>query len=287
MTTLDRRLNAFRADLADIRLKGKVDAPRFAEGKPYRVIDPVVDLRRHPAPDSGVDSQALYGEIIHVFDDIEGFGWGQLESDGYVGHVSMNSLMPGVLSPTHIVSVPRTFLYPGPDMKLPVTKALSMGSRLTVTGVAETRGTKYLRLETGECCIAGHASPLDEPAADPVAIASCLLETPYLWGGRSAFGIDCSGLVQLCHAMCGVPLPRDSDMLASSAGRQIGEGADHEPLKRGDLVFWKGHVAMVEDPDTIIHASGHVMKVVREPLDKAIERIGYLYGLPTAWRRLD
>jgi cell wall-associated NlpC family hydrolase len=234
-----------------------------------------------------VDSQALYGEMVRIFDDMEGFGWAQLETDGYVGHVAMNALVPGALEATHIVSVPRTFLYPGPDMKVPVTGRLSMGSRLCASGEAETRGTKYLRLETGECVVAGHARLVDDHGMDPVAIAARLVETPYLWGGRSAFGIDCSGLVQLSHAMCGVALPRDSDMLASGAGRQIGEGAQHEPLKRGDLVFWKGHVAMIEDANTIIHASGHVMQVVREPLDLAIERIGYMYGLPTVWRRIE
>jgi cell wall-associated NlpC family hydrolase len=286
MTTLDRRLHAFRPDLADARLKGQVEARAFSEGNVFRIVDPVIDIRRHPAPDSGVESQALYGETVRVYDDIEGFGWGQLETDSYVGHVPMNALKSGTLSTTHVVSAPRTFLYPGADMKFPVTKALSMGSRLMVAGETETRGTKYFKLESGEYLIAGHATPINEHASDPVWVAARLLETPYLWGGRSAFGIDCSALVQLTHAMCGIYLPRDSDMLANGAGRQIGEGADHEPLKRGDLVFWKGHVAMLEDDTSIIHASGHAMQVVREPLNKAIERIGYLYGLPTMWRRI-
>lgn len=287
MTALDRRLHAFRPDLADARLKGQVEARAFSEGALYRIVDPVIDIRRHPAPDSGVESQALYGETVRVFDDIEGFGWGQLETDSYVGHVPMNALLPGPLKATHVVSVPRTFLYPGPDMKFPVTKALSMGSRLIVASEAETRGTKYLRLESGECLIAAHARPVNDHENDPVAVAARLLETPYLWGGRSAFGIDCSALVQLSHALCGIALPRDSDMLAAGAGRQIGEGADHDPLECGDLVFWKGHVAMLEDENTIIHASGHAMQVVREPLEKAIDRIGYMYGLPTVWRRID
>ena len=285
--TLDRRLNAYRPDLADTRLKGWVEAQHFADGTLYRVVGSLIDLKRHPAPDSAIENQALFGEAIRIFDDMEGFGWGQLQTDGYVGHVPMNSLMPGTLEATHIVSAPRTFLYPGPDMKFPVTMHLSMGSRLVVTGEAETRGTKYFRLESGECIVAAHARPVAEKASDPIAVAARLLETPYLWGGRSAFGIDCSGLVQLSHAMCGISLPRDSDMLASGAGRQIGEGNVHEPLKRGDLVFWKGHVAMLEDAKTLLHASGHVMQVVREPLNMAIERIGYLYGLPTVWRRLD
>ncbi len=285
--TLDKRLNAFRPDLADERLRGRVDAPRFVAGVPMQVIDPVIDIRREPRPDARVDSQALYGETVLLFEDLEGFGWAQLQTDNYVGYVPMNTLSQTLTPPTHIVSAPRTFLYPGADMKFPSTKTLSIGSHINVVGEAETRGTRYLKLTSGEYVIAVHARPLNDHAIDPVTIALRLLETPYLWGGRSAFGIDCSGLVQLSHAMCGNALPRDSDMLAKSAGRQIGGGATHEPLQRGDLVFWKGHVAFMEDEHTLLHASGHAMAVVREPYLAALERIKGMYGLPTSYRRIE
>lgn len=285
--TLDNRLNAFRPDLADERLRGQVEAPRFVAGVPMQVIDPVIDIRREPRPDACVDSQALYGETVLLFEDLEGFGWAQLQTDNYVGYVPMNALSQTLTPPTHIISAPRTFLYPGADMKFPTTKSLSMGSLLTVIGDAETRGTRYLKLTSGEYIIATHARVINDHAADPVTVALRFLEAPYLWGGRSAFGIDCSGLIQLSHAMCGNTLPRDSDMLASSAGRQIGEGATHEPLQRGDLVFWKGHVAFMEDEHTLLHASGHAMAVVRESFQEAIERIRALYGLPTSYRRIE
>lgn len=284
--TLDKRLNAFRADLADERLMGKVQAARFVGGIPMQVIDPVIDIRRHPRPDAPVDSQALFGETVLIFEDFEGFGWAQLQTDNYVGYVPMNALTQKLSAPTHIVTVPRTFLYPGADIKFPTTKCLSIGSLLNVTGGPETSGTRFHKLASGECIIASHTRPIMEHFTDPISIALRFLETPYLWGGRSAFGIDCSGLVQLAHALCGNALPRDSDMLAKSAGHQIGEGVAHEPLLRGDLVFWKGHVAFMEDANTLLHASGHAMAVLREPYLPALERIKAMYGLPTSYRRI-
>jgi cell wall-associated NlpC family hydrolase len=283
---LDKRLNAFRPDLADERLRGQVEAAKFVVGRPMQIIDAVIDIRREPRPDAPVDSQALYGEAVLLFEDLEGFGWAQLQTDGYVGYVPMNALTQNTTPPTHMVSAPRTFLYPGADMKFPVTKVLSIGSRLTIVGEAETRGTRYLKLASGECIIANHVRPIHERSSDPLSLAARFIDTPYLWGGRSAFGIDCSALVQLSHALCGNALARDSDMLAQSAGRQIGEGADHEPLQRGDLVFWKGHVAFMEDAQTLLHASGHAMAVVREAYVPALERIKAMYGLPTIYRRI-
>ncbi len=286
MSGLDKRLNAYRPDLADMRLAELVSATKFVSGRLMQISDPVADIRREPRPDAPVDSQGLYGEKVLVFEDREGWCWVQLQTDGYVGYMAHNALTSRLSSATHIVSVPRTFLYPGPDMKYPVTTALSMGAGLCVTGEAETRGTKYLKLASGESIIASHTIMADARPSDPVAVALRLLETPYLWGGRSGFGIDCSGLVQLSHALCGRALSRDSDMLRDGAGAHIGHGADHPPLKRGDLVFWKGHVAMMIDETNIIHASGHTMSVVREGFTDAVKRIEPMYGLPLAFRRI-
>ena len=285
MTIPDCRTNAYRPDLADERLRGLVNADAFVRGVANQVCAAVADIRRSPSPDAPVDTQALFGETVQVFEDHEGWCWVQLDSDSYVGYMAHNALTSKIEAITHIVAAPRTFLYPGPDMKFPATAALSMGSRLRVAGQAETRGTRYHLLSSGEAVIAAHAQPIEDRIADPVSVAARLIETPYLWGGRTAFGIDCSGLVQLSHAMCGNPLPRDSDMLCANAGALIGEGADHPQLERGDLVFWKGHVAMMENGTIMLHASGHTMSVVREPFDEAVARIGHLYGLPLAYRR--
>jgi cell wall-associated NlpC family hydrolase len=286
LTARDPRLHAFRTDLADERLRGEVDAPRFVSGRPARIRVAVADIRNAPRPDSGLSTQALIGDDVHVFDVVEGWAWIQAERDGYVGYVADAALTDRDL-PTHVVSTPRTFVYPGPDLKLPKTGELSMGSRVAVTGSAETRGTAYALLASGEALISKHLQPLDWTAPDYVAVAETLIHTPYLWGGASAFGIDCSGLVQLSMRMAGESVLRDSDMQAATIGSELEPGPDFSGLRRGDLVFWKGHVAIMTDPGGMIHASGHTMTVAREPLRQAIERTAYLYGGPTAFRRPD
>ncbi len=160
-----------------------------------------------------------------------------------------------------------------------------MGSQISVTGYAETRGTNYAVLPSGEAIVAGHLVPKDAVANDYVTVAETLLNTPYLWGGSSGFGIDCSGLVQLSLRMTGRNVLRDTDMQAETVGSAIEAGAAYENLRRGDLVFWKGHVAIMTDAENMIHANGHTMLVSREPLEAALERIGYLYGKPTGFRR--
>lgn len=280
--TLDRRLNAFRPDLADARLKGTVEALRFVEGEAGMVAVAVADLRPRSDLAAGIDTQLLLGEPLRIYERRDGWAWVQAETDGYVGYMAEAELVSPAQQTTVWITQPRTFVYPEPDMKRPRVQALSMGSRITVVGEAETRGTRYSMLAGGGAIIAAHCAPLGAPATnDYVAIATRLLETPYLWGGKSAFGIDCSGLVQLSMMMAGKAAPRDSDMQAAGLGHEIG----FDELRRGDLVFWKGHVAIMEDGETMIHANGHTMSVAREGLKAAVERIGYLYGQPTICRR--
>ncbi|MDG4887465.1 NlpC/P60 family protein [Mesorhizobium sp. WSM4887] len=285
MTARDARLNAFRSDLADARLKGEVAADRFVAGRPARITTAVADLRKAPRPDAGINTQALFGDDVLVFEVAEGWAWVQAERDGYVGYAADNVLGAREHAPTHIVSVPRTFLYPGPDLRFPIGGQLSIGSAVTVTGSAETRGTHYALLPSGQAVIARHLRPLTEVADDFVTVAESFLGTPYLWGGVSGFGIDCSGLVQLSMRMAGKDVLRDSDMQAASIGTPLEPCPEYSGLQRGDLVFWKGHVAIMTDAKDMIHANGHTMLVSREGLKDAVERIGYLYGGPTGFRR--
>lgn len=279
---LDRRLNAFRPDLADIRLKGQVEAERFVEGVPAAVAVPVAALRPKPDFQSSIDTQLLFGETVQVFAREHDWAYVQSDIDGYVGYLPEEEISEFMEEPTHWVAVPRTFVYPGPDLRFPHVGELSLGSRVTLVGEAETRGTKYALMEGGGAVIASHFLPCGTPVcADYVDIAARFLETPYLWGGRSGFGIDCSGLVQLSMAMAGRAAPRDADMQAASVGTPV-DGTD---LQRGDLVFWKGHVGIMEDGVTLLHANGHTMTVAREKLADAVQRIGGLYGQPTGYRR--
>ncbi|MCH4541169.1 NlpC/P60 family protein [Ochrobactrum sp. POC9] len=282
---LDRRLNAYRPDLADERLSGQVEAARFTAGTPMQVSASVVDLRAEPRMDSGPQTQMIFGDHVRVFEEMDGWSWVQAERDGYTGYVSSAALEQPAGIETHLVIVPRTFVYPGADLRFPHTKALSLGSRVRIVGAAETRGTEYALLESGEALIASHLAPIGEHAADYVAVAETLLHTPYLWGGTSGFGIDCSGIVQLCMWVAGRKVLRDSDMQQNTLGEIIEPDATYSNLKRGDLVFWKGHVAICASPDMLIHASGHTMTVTLEPLQDAIKRIAYLYDLPTLIRR--
>lgn len=285
MTARDSRLHAFRPDLADARLQGEVAAERFVAGRPTRISVPVADVRKAPRPDAGLNTQLLYGDEVLVFEENEGFAWLQAERDGYVGYVSAGDLAPRGAEPTHVVTALRTFVYPGPDMKFPRSGQLSIGSCVAITGFAETRGTRYGLLASGEALVTQHLAPVDTKANDFVLVAERLIDTPYLWGGFSAFGIDCSGLVQLSMRMTGRNVLRDSDMQEASLGTPVDAGADFSQLRRGDLVFWKGHVAIMTDGENMIHANGHTMTVAREGLREAIDRIGYLYGGPTGFRR--
>lgn len=282
MSSPDRRIHAYRSDIADVRLEGVVEADRYVSGTAAHVVVPVADLKPLPDRMAGTDTQLLFGEGIRVFERRDGWAFVQAELDDYVGYLPEAVLRDGSSEASHVLSVPRSFVYPEAELRKPPLACLSMGSRLKVTGEAETRGTRYLLLEGGGAVIAAHCHALGTlPVTDPVAIALLFLETPYLWGGRSGFGIDCSGLVQLAHQMAGNRAPRDSDMQRDGYGRQV-EMAD---LIRGDLVFWKGHVGIMENPETLLHASGHTMSVTREDFRAAVARIGYLYGPPTLCRR--
>ncbi len=282
MTDLDSRLNAFRPDLADIRLDGKVDSERFIAPVQARISRPVAALRKAPDHGAGVDSELLFGDSVNVFERKRGWAWVQSGFDGYVGYVDETALATALAKPTHVVAVPRTFVYPHAELKSPNLMALSMGSGVAVTAHDDVRGTRYATIATGGHVIAKHLQPIDEPLEDYVAIAELFAGTPYLWGGTSAFGLDCSGLVQLSKRMCGEMVLRDTDMQETSIGDPIDPSGG---LQRGDLVFWKGHVAIMRDNNTVIHANGHLMLTSSEPLAEAVKRIGYLYDQPTGWRR--
>ncbi|MDD9908945.1 MAG: NlpC/P60 family protein [Ahrensia sp.] len=280
---LDQRLNAFRDDLADARLADMVVAQRYAEGELAVVTASHADVFARPQIASGLQTQLLFGHAVRIFEDRSGWSWVQDETDSYVGYVQSDHLKRGTNTPTHVVRAPRTFTYPSPDLKLPRTGQLSIGSKLTIVDQVEDRGTHYAVLADGRHVIDKHLMGIGDWQSDPIEVADTLMHAPYLWGGKTGFGLDCSGLVQLSHMLCGNTVLRDSDMQARSIGGEI--EPDWSALQRGDLVFWKGHVGMMRDAETLIHANAHTMNVALEPLAAAIERIGYLYGDPVGIRR--
>jgi cell wall-associated NlpC family hydrolase len=266
----DPRLTPARADLAAAHLRGVVDAPRYADGRRMQVVEASAPLRRSPAPDAPLETEALHGETITVYDEAEGWAWAQLDRDHYVGYLP-GAALGAPTEQTHRVSALRTHAYPGPSVKLPPRMALALGARLAIV----RQEGDFAVSDDGLWLWARHLAEVGSNEPDFVAVAELFLETPYLWGGRTSEGIDCSGLAQTALAAAGIAAPRDSDMLAA-----LGEpvAVDGPPLARGDLVFWKGHVGIMRDARMLLHANGFHMKVVSEPLEEARARIASTDG---------
>ncbi len=272
----DPRLTPANPRVAHDSLRGLVKAERYSPGVLQRVVTPVADILR--APNGPRDRQALYGEQVLALEEHDGHAFVQTERDGYVGYVKMACLGPAAQA-THWVSAAATHLYPQPDFKTRETLGLSFGSRLVV--VAEHG--RFSETADGQFVPSAHLTKRGVSSPDPARTAELFLGTPYLWGGNSRAGIDCSGLVQAALLAAGVDCPGDSDMQ-----QKIGRGIpDQAPLARGDLLFWKGHVAMVFDHERLIHANAHHMAVAFEGIDAAITRIADQGdGAVTARRRL-
>lgn len=274
MAAFDRRLTPARADLAADFLEGEVEAARFVAGEPFHVIVPHAPLRPRPEAAASLDSEVLYGEEFTVYEDRkDGWLWGQLGTDGYVGFVPRAALTRGPAPvASHVVAVPRSHLYSAPDLKRPAVLALSMGARLAVTGTSADG--RWLALSCGRFVFAGHAAPLASAEADVVATAERFLGTAYLWGGRTADGIDCSGLVQIAYGRAGIVVPRDSDMQAA-----WGVAVDEAEIRRGDVLCYPGHVALARGDGGVVHATAHVMAVTIEPRADLESRVRAERGL--------
>ncbi len=271
MTDLDPRLNPFRDDLAAAYLKDRVRAARFAEGERRQVVRGILDLRRGPRDDAPLDSQLLHGEAVNVYDQAEGWAWVQSAGDGYVGYVAADGLSERVAAPTHSLAALRSYLFAEPDFKSPTLDLRSMASPLAV--VEEREG--FARLAGGGWVFGGHLAPLGETVADYVETARAFLGTPYLWGGRSSVGLDCSALVQIALARAGVFALRDTHMQEENLGEAL-DGKDG--IACGDLVFFPEHVAIALDPETVIHATALHMAVAVEPLAQLEARAQAVYG---------
>lgn len=281
MSAHDPRLTPARPDLAAAHLQGRVSATRFVAGEARAVIEPSAPVRRAPAPDAALDTEALAGERVTVYETTaEGWCWAQLASDGYVGWIPARALGAPGAEPTHRVAALRTLVFPAPSIKLPPVAALPFGAR-----VAVLRTHERFAVTPDGFIPAVHLAPADTHERDFVAVAERFLGTPYLWGGKTNAGLDCSGLVQVALTASGFPCPRDSDMQQAALGEAVAANADYANLRRGDLVFWNGHVAIMRDAATLVHANAFHMAVAHEPIAAAIARIKP-EGAPTAVQRL-
>ena len=261
----DRRITPWRDEVAAKHLEGKVKAARFVDGRAMELIAPEAPLRHEPRPDAPLDSEALKGERVTVYDaNAEGWSWGQLE-DGYVGWLPSAALATPGSPPTHKVAALHTFVFPGPSIRSPPVEILPFGAKLNI---AEVRDRMAIT-PPGGYVPAAHLKLIADNEPDFVAVAERFVGAPYLWGGKTMLGIDCSGLVQLALSACGIACLRDSDMQE----RALGAPVDLSELTRGDLIFWPGHVAIARDRHSLVHANAFHMAVAMEPAADAIGRI--------------
>jgi cell wall-associated NlpC family hydrolase len=279
----DPRVTPARPDLAAKYLEGKVKAARYVAGEACEIIDAIAPMRGAPSSDAMLATQALKGEGVTVYDrNGEGWAWGQLTSDGYVGWVPASALAKPGAAPTHKITALRSLVFPGPSIKLPPIDILTLGATITVI----RHEGSFAVARDGSFLPSQHLGELDRFEPDFVAVAEQFCGTPYLWGGKTSLGVDCSGLVQIALNACGTFCPRDSDMQEAALGRTM-SASEAQNLRRGDLIFWSGHVAIARDADTIVHANAHHMATAVENTRAAIARIAATGNAVVSIKRLD
>ncbi|MBM3529417.1 MAG: NlpC/P60 family protein [Alphaproteobacteria bacterium] len=277
--TFDPRLTPARPDLAAAQLRGRIEAGRYADGVAQEVIVGTTPVRKEPSHEAPLLTEALRGERVTIYDsDENGWAWGQLASDGYVGYLPAAALLAPGPEPTHKVAALRTFEFPGPSIKLPPADALPLGAQVAVASTDDT----FAMTASGGHVPARHLAPLAAAETDFVAVAERFAGVPYLWGGKTSLGIDCSGLVQVALTACGIVCPRDSDMQERALGKSVSLAG----LQHGDLIFWKGHVAIARGRNSMIHANAFHMAVTVEPVAEGLARIGAAGSQVTSVRRL-
>lgn len=282
MADPDPRIHPVRPNLAAEHLRDTVAAPRYVTGSSRTVAAGSVALRRTPDDLAVLDTELLHGESVTVYDEDGGWSWLQNDTDGYVGYARSDALGPPLGPPTHRVAVLRSFLFPEPDLKTPPCNLVSLNAALRVTG----QDGAYSRLSDGNWIYSAHLADADRFEDDHAAIALRFLGTPYLWGGRTSVGLDCSALVQLSLARCGISVRRDTDMQAATIGTAVDYSGDESELRRGDLVFWRGHVGIWIDRENFVHANATDMMVAAGPLAEIAARIEAANAGPvTAVRR--
>ena len=279
---LDKRLNPYRSDLAASYLRGEVDARKFVDRTDRQVQIGITPLLREPHAAAPQETELLFGEIFYVYEEKNGWAWGQAALDDYVGYVAADALGRKISEPTHMVAALRTFIYPRPDLKSRPVRPLTMNALVRVVAAEKN----FSQIEGGGYIFSAHLAPLGAYVRDFVAAAEQYVGVPYLWGGRTSAGIDCSGLVQTSLARAGISALRDTDMQETVLGDPVSPPWNPDTLRRGDLIFWKGHCAIMLDETRIIHANATHMMVAVEPFETAARRIARTEGDITNVKRL-
>ncbi len=275
----DARLNPWRADIAAAYLRPKVEAPQYVEGENMMVSRPIAALHHMPSDDAMMDTQLLYGEVFCVYEKKKGWAWGQAQRDDYVGYIRLADLA-GTIETDLVVNAMCSFVYAQADIKSRPVMALSMGAEVKMVA----QQGRFIGIDGGGWMIGAHLCSNTEFADDFVSIAEKFLHIPYLWGGKASLGLDCSALVQIALQRSGINCPRDCDLQVQMLGALL----DHNlaTLRRGDLVFWQGHVAIMQSPTQLLHANATDMKVVSEVFSIARPKIAQTEGDITSVKRL-
>ena len=275
---MDRRTTPARPDLAAAHLEGQIEADRFIEPVDKQVGHANVWLRSGPQADAPVDTELLFGEVFAVLEEKDGWAWGFARNDGYTGYVPSDALDDEVHMASHRVSALRTYVLSKPDLKSPPAELISLNSRIA----AGRRDGNYVEVIGTGWVPQFHIAPVSASEPDYVAVAERFYAVPYLWGGKTSVGIDCSALVQLSLEAAGIPAPRDTDLQEAELGGRWRHVEADAPKRRGDLVFWKGHVGIMTDGEQLLHANAYHMAVELEPLAEAVERIEKTAGPVTS-----
>lgn len=278
LETDDPRVTPLRDGIASRALEGLVRAEVYLDSKTMSCVVPAAGIHRAADAASEQMDQLLFGEAFEIIEEEGGFFWGQARRDGYVGFVAAAALAPPTPEPTHRIAAIRTYAFAEPSIKARALGPYSLNALVCV----EAQEGRLCRAAGAGWMTAEHLAPIGVFETDVAAVAERFLGAPYLWGGRESLGLDCSGLVQQALFSCGLACPRDTDQQA-----RLGHAIGREDFGRGDLVFWKGHVAIGLNTTRIVHANGHHMMVAIEPLDSAMARIEAAgVGVPTAYRRI-
>ena len=262
LAQLDERSQAFDSErrVAEVALQGQLGA-----GWSYLTPTPAwaavgrLSLRAAPQEGAGQVSEALLGEALEVIEPLEGWAWVRTLHDGYLGYVRADGLTEREPQATMPVTALRAHLYDAPAVSARVLDELACGARLAILGVQEVRGRDWYEVAYGEGRAFVGKGCFEAPVSDVLGFALRFLDTPYLWGGRSAWGLDCSGLAQLVYARAGRALPRDAD-------QQQAFLTQVDAPEPGDLAFFPGHVGIMLDERRMLHANATHMRATVEVL---------------------